>query len=70
MKDKCFNCGGKNFVIGVQGSYAEVYPAGKIFTLKSQKLYHVICKDCGTVVRSFVKEPEMLVNDKKIPNDL
>lgn len=56
----CPYCGGKKFALGVQNGYAEVYPADKFFSFKSRKLYHEICLDCGTVVRSYVKKPEKL----------
>ena len=50
----------KKFALGKQDGYAEVYPADKFFSFKSQKLYHEICLDCGTVVRSYIKNPEKL----------
>lgn len=56
----CPYCGGKKFALGVQDGYAVVYPADKFFSFKSRKLYHEICLDCGTVVRSYVKNPEKL----------
>ena len=58
---KCPYCGGEEFVEGKQDGYADVVPANKTFTLRSEKLYHVICLKCGTVVRSYVKNPKDLV---------
>lgn len=57
----CPLCGGKKLIRCVQNNYADVYPADKVFTFKSQPLYHEICASCGTVVRSFVKNPEKLM---------
>lgn len=59
--EKCPNCGSDKFVVGKQDGYASVSPANKVFTLKSQALYHKICLTCGVVVKSFVKDPEKLV---------
>lgn len=56
----CPYCGGKKFVVGKQDGYAVISPENALTILKSQKLYHEICLDCGTVVRSYVKKPEKL----------
>ena len=53
------NCSNRN-VIGVQSGYATV-SANKSLTFKTQNLYHVICLNCGSVIRSFVKNPEKLI---------
>lgn len=58
--EKCPYCGSNKNVIGVQSGYASV-SANKSLTFKTQILYHVICLDCGSVIRSFVKNPEKLV---------
>lgn len=58
---ECPYCKSKEFVEGVQNGYSSVGPANKIFTFKSQSLYHVICLNCGAVVKTFVKEPKKLV---------
>lgn len=57
----CPCCGGNKFVTGKQDGYAEVYPEDAFISFKSQKLYHDICINCGTVVRSYVKKPEKLI---------
>ena len=46
----CPWCGGKD---------AKVQP-NKALTLKGENLIHVICKNCGTVVRSYVENPQVL----------
>lgn len=61
---KCPNCGNSDFIEGVQGGYAAVSPASKTLILKSQALYHVICVNCGTVVKTYVKKSKK-INDKK-----
>lgn len=57
----CPYCLGTKFVEGKHSGYAEVYGEG-IFT--SQPLYHQICLKCGSVVRSYVKEPQKLLKRK------
>lgn len=50
--------GGKDVVEGIQSTYAKVQP-NKTLTLKGENLVHVICKNCGTVVRSYVENPQV-----------
>ena len=50
----CPWCGGKDVVEGIQSTYAKVQPN------KGENLVHVICKNCGTVVRSYVENPQVL----------
>lgn len=59
-EEKCPYCGGKNFVSARQDGYANI-SADKTWTFKDQILYHTVCLDCGTVVRSYVKHPEELI---------
>ncbi len=40
-------------------TYAKVQP-NKTLTFKGENLVHVICKNCGTVVRSYVENPQVL----------
>jgi predicted nucleic-acid-binding Zn-ribbon protein len=56
----CPYCSGTQFITGRQDGYGAVVPAGAL-SLKSQKLYHVICLNCGSVVRSYVENPSKLV---------
>ena len=55
----CPWCGGKDVVEGIQSTYAKVQP-NKALTLKGENLIHVICKNCGTAVRSYVENPQGL----------
>ena len=61
--EKCPHCGSCNNVIGKQSGYARV-TANKCVTFKEQTLYHIICLDCGTIIRSFIKNPKRLVVKK------
>lgn len=62
--EKCPFCGGKEFVEGKQDGYSTIAPADKVLTFKSQVLYHIICLSCGSVVKSYVKNPQSLVTKK------
>lgn len=52
----CPWCGSEEVTYGVQNGEANVRPA-KPFTSTKVKLIHVICKKCGTIIRSYVEEP-------------
>lgn len=54
---KCPWCGCEDMVYGVQTDKARIKPA-KTITFVEEKLIHVICKQCGTIVRSYVEHPE------------
>jgi hypothetical protein len=55
----CPHCGGNEMIETVQKSSACV--ASLENTFASQPLYHLVCRNCGSVVRSYVKEPEKLL---------
>ncbi|EFQ58258.1 hypothetical protein ACVR0A_04920 [Streptococcus downei] len=62
MKNQvCAYCGGDQFVVKqqVKGYAGLVNEDAKFFT-GGLALYHEICKNCGTVGRSFVKDVEKL----------
>lgn len=63
QKERCPYCGSYRNVIGYQDGYGSV-SANKTITFKSQRLYHIFCLDCGTLIRSFVVNPEKLVLHK------
>lgn len=56
---KCRFCGGTEFITGYQNFYGAVYSAESF--VRSATLYHTICRNCGSVVRSYVKDPEKLL---------
>jgi len=58
----CPFCGGQEFIKGVQSGYAQISSVES--WVSSSSLYHEICRDCGSVVRSYVPDPEMLVKRK------
>lgn len=77
----CPYCGGTEFVkgrtvtagmAGFQGSSSSVLIAplqykGKIldFHKVTQLEIHVYCKNCGSLVRTYIRHPEMLENNRK-----
>ena len=65
-KYKCSWCGCEEVVYGVQTDRGKVRQAKKITLDEGQALIHVICKSCGTVLRSYVKNPEKLADHKNI----
>ena len=64
----CPFCGGTEFVEGYQGGYGAL--ASKEGAWLGASLYHVICRDCGSIVRSYVKDPEKLVKKKNRRREL
>ncbi len=52
----CPFCGGSDFVLGKQDGYASIRTEKLSF--RDQTLYHDICKDCGSIVRSYIKNPD------------
>lgn len=54
---KCHYCGASNFITAKQAGYANVMRG----IMKSEELHHEICLNCGTVLRSYVKNPERLI---------
>ena len=59
---KCPICGGEDFVFGYQSGYGAV--TGEASVLTGTALRHQICRACGTVVRSFVDDPDKLLKRK------
>lgn len=66
MRDKyvmnCPFCGGTEIIESYQTGYATVTATNNMWGGVS--LYHSICRNCGSVVRSYVKEPEKLLKRK------
>lgn len=60
---KCPWCGCEDMVKGVQAAYANVM-SDRFKVGVGQKLHHIICKNCGSVVRSYVEHPEKLDENK------
>lgn len=58
--NKCPYCGGTVFVKSVQQYYGGVL--GENEWAAGQPLRHVVCLSCGSVVLSYVNEPEKLLS--------
>lgn len=63
---RCPYCGGTD-MIETQNAYGATTVVGNVF--RGAALYHVICKNCGSVVRSYVKTPEKLISKKEREKD-
>lgn len=55
--DKCPYCRNTNFVKGFQTSGGRVVKSTFVI---GQNLHHIICSNCGSIVRSYVKNPNKL----------
>ena len=61
-KDVCPRCGCEETMEGKQVAEGSVFPREAVFVLmKRSALIHVICRKCGTVIRSYVEYPGNLV---------
>ncbi|NBI10069.1 hypothetical protein D1641_08555 [Colidextribacter sp. OB.20] len=63
-QEVCPHCGGTKLVAGVQQQQGRVWPYPARGLNLGQELIHIICKSCGTVVRSYVDYPEDLKDFK------
>ena len=59
----CPFCGGTEMTEGFQGGYAELCSSANKLS-GSQIIYHSVCRNCGSVVRSYVKDPEKMLKKK------
>ena len=60
---ECPFCHGSEFIEGRQGGgYAQLHSC--VNGWYSGELHHVICRRCGSVVRSYVKDPEKMLKKK------
>ncbi len=57
--NNCPFCGGTEFVEGYQSGYGAL--TGTESLLASSTLYHIICRNCGSVVHSYVENPEKML---------
>ncbi|MBR7081383.1 MAG: hypothetical protein IKI49_01560 [Oscillospiraceae bacterium] len=66
MTDKyvftCPYCGGSEMIEGVQCGYVAILETSS--RCIGCGLFHSVCRNCGSVVRSYVKEPEKLLKKK------
>ena len=59
-KDICPHCGETETVYGKQFGQGSVVRADAFTLIFGIPLYHVICRTCGTVIRSYVESTERL----------
>lgn len=59
---RCPFCGGTEVIESFQSAYGAVTGAENRFG--GVALYHSVCRKCGSVVRSYVKDPEKLLKRK------
>ncbi len=59
---RCPYCGGTEMIRAFQGGYATITSSER--KLSGMTLYHTVCLKCGSVVRSYVKEPGKLLKRK------
>lgn len=63
-EEKCPYCKESKTVVAKQSGYADAMPL-KSLSFKSEAIYHVICLNCGTIIRSFVNNPKNLLTKKE-----
>ena len=56
--EPCKYCGCMEYVEGRQVDYAIVFGDS---AWSGTPMHHIVCRNCGTVARSYVKEPEKLL---------
>lgn len=59
---ECPFCGGNEIIDAYQDGYGAII--GTQNSLGGIALCHSVCRNCGSVVRSYVKEPEKLLKRK------
>ena len=58
----CRFCGGTQFVTAMQTGYGALESTERFLGIS--KVYHNICRDCGSIIRSYVQNPEKLLKKK------
>ena len=61
LMERCPFCGYSEFIEARQFN-TDAYVSGE--ALFGQELHYTICRHCGSVVRSYVKDPEKLLKKK------
>ena len=64
---RCPYCGGTEMIETFQSAYGAV--SATSHKLGGVSLYHSVCRHCGSVVRSYVKDPEKLLKRKDRKED-
>ena len=64
---RCPYCGGTEMIEAMQTAYGAVSATSNKWS--GRPLYHSVCRKCGSVVRTFVKEPEKLLKRRDRKKD-
>lgn len=67
--DICPYCRGRNFILAQQTTDGTL-TCQEITTLEPGRLYHLVCLNCGTIVRTFVEDPGVLLTTEKSPRQI
>ena len=59
---ECPYCGGSEIIEACQSAYGSIYAVNNMWG--GSNLYHSVCRGCGSVLRSYVKDPEKLLKKK------
>lgn len=60
--EKCPFCGGEELIESGMGSYGNVFVSCGAF--RSTSVFATVCRDCGSIVRTYCKNPEKLFPKK------
>lgn len=63
--NNCPFCGGTELIHAEQNSYGSIYGESM---LTGCILRHIVCRNCGSVVHSYVDDPEKLLKRKNRKN--
>lgn len=59
---KCPFCGSEELEMGCQCMQAQMVSVHSMF--KGTKIFHIVCMDCGSIIHSYVEQPEKLKGKK------
>ncbi len=65
--EKCPFCGGEEFIEGYMGSYGGVVVS--CGACRNASVSAVVCRNCGSIVRTYCKDPEKLYPRKERKNN-
>ncbi len=61
--NNCPFCGGTELIKGYQRGYGAIFGESSL-RYYSSTLCHIVCRNCGSVVHSYVDDPEKLLKRK------
>lgn len=59
--NNCPFCGGTELIKGYQSGYGAIFGESSVC---GSALYHIVCRNCGSIVHSYVDNPEKLLKRK------